>query len=117
MSSNIKKNNFSLRLKENRELKEMSQGDLAKKSNLQPSAISHFETGKRKPSFDNLRSLADALEVTTDYLLGRTDNSGGLAEPDQLHRHMQNMTESDKEFAMDMLERLAQRASEKKTKQ
>ena len=37
----------------------------------QASAISHFETGTRKPSFDNLRRLADALDVTTDYLLGR----------------------------------------------
>ncbi len=116
-SDNIEKNNnFSVRLKNARELKEMSQGDLAKKSNLQPSAISHFETGKRKPSFDNLRSLADALDVTTDFLLGRTDNPAGLAEPDQLHRHMQRMTESDKNIAMDIIERLAERSSEKKKK-
>jgi len=108
------KNNFSLRLKKARELKEMSQGDLAEKSKLQPSAISHFETGKRKPSFDNLRSLADALEITTDYLLGRTDNSIGIAKPDKLHRHIQNMTKSDKEFAMEMIEKLAQRSSKKK---
>lgn len=114
-SGNIKKNNnFSERLKNARELKEMSQGDLAKKSNLQPSAISHFETGKRKPSFDNLRSLADALNVTTDFLLGRTDNPAGLAEPDQLHRDYQKMTKSDQEFARDMMKKLAERSSEKK---
>ncbi len=103
-----------MRLKNARELKEMSQDDLAKKSKLQPSAISHFETGKRKPSFDNLKSLADALEITTDYLLGRTDSSTGLAEPDQLHRHIQKMTKSDKEFAIDIIEKLAQRSSKNK---
>ena len=54
----------------------MSQGDLATKSGLQPSAISHFETGNRSPSFDNLKRLADALTVTTDYLLGRAEDPG-----------------------------------------
>ena len=37
------------------------------------SSIAHFETGTRKPSFDSLRRLANALEMTTDYLLGRVD--------------------------------------------
>ena len=62
---------FPERLKIARTRRELSQEGLAKRANLQPSAISHFETGTRKPSFDNLRRLADALEVTTDFLLGR----------------------------------------------
>ena len=38
--------------------------------------ISHFETGRRQePSADNLVKLANALEVTIDYLLGRTDKA------------------------------------------
>lgn len=64
---------FPQRLKEARDLRGLSQADLAQKSGLQPSAVSHFETGGRKPSFDNLMLLADVLQVTTDYLLGRTD--------------------------------------------
>lgn len=35
--------------------------------------ISHFETGTRRPSFDNLVRLVNALDVSADYLLGRTD--------------------------------------------
>lgn len=62
---------FALNLKKTREEKGLSQTDLAEKTGLQPSAVSHFETGRRAPSSDNLRRLADALEVTTDYLLGR----------------------------------------------
>ena len=38
------------------------------------SSIAHFETGTRKPSFESLRRLAIALEITTDYLLGRVDS-------------------------------------------
>ena len=64
---------FPGRLKEARDLRGLSQAELAGRSGLQPSAVSHFETGGRKPSFDNLMLLADALQVTTDYLLGRTD--------------------------------------------
>ena len=51
-----------------REMRGLSQAELGKKAQLQPTAISHFETGGRAPSFDNLRRLADALNVSTDYL-------------------------------------------------
>ena len=51
----------------------LSQSDLASKSGLQQVAISFFETGRRAPSLGNLKRLADALEVTTDYLMGRSD--------------------------------------------
>lgn len=38
--------------------------------------ISLFENGHRSPSLKNLQVLADLYEVTTDYLLGRTDDLG-----------------------------------------
>ncbi len=62
---------FPTILKNCRQDKNLNQTELAQKTSLQPSAISHFESGSRKPSFDNLIKLADALEVTTDYLLDR----------------------------------------------
>jgi len=62
---------FSERLKAARELREWSQSDLAGRAKMPQSSIAHFEAGSRKPSFDTLRRLANALEVTTDYLLGR----------------------------------------------
>lgn len=73
MSESSTDNPFPIRLKEARDLRELSQVELAGRAGLQPSAVSHFETGGRKPSFNNLMLLADALQVTTDYLLGRTD--------------------------------------------
>lgn len=38
--------------------------------------ISLFENGRRSPSLKNLQLLADMYSVTTDYLLGRTDDIG-----------------------------------------
>jgi transcriptional regulator with XRE-family HTH domain len=64
---------FSKRLNAARRMRGLSQSDLAAKTGLQQVAISFFETGRRSPSLGNLKRLADALEVTTDYLMGRSD--------------------------------------------
>lgn len=90
---------FEDRLRQARELRGISQGELARRAGLQPAAISHFETGTRRPSFDNLRTLAEALSVTADFLLGRTDDSEGLAETvdHPLFRDVAKLAESDRD--------------------
>lgn len=106
-------NQFPERLREARELRELSQVKLANRANLQASAVSHFETGVRKPSFDNLRKLADALEVTTDYLLGRVSDPVGLSGADKIHHNLGLLAGSDRKTAEDMIEMLANRALER----
>src|SRR5438552_16621781 len=101
---------FPERLRVARTGRELSQEGLAKRANLQPSAISHFETGTRKPSFDNLRRLADALDVTTDYLLGRVDDMQHLAGADRLHRHLDQLSSGDREVAEDFVALVAKKA-------
>ena len=107
---------FSQRLRAARELRDLSQGKLASRAELQASAVSHFETGARKPSFDNLRKLADALEVTTDYLLGRVSDPVGLAGAERIHRNLGQLTGSDRKTAEDMIEMLANRALQRRGK-
>jgi transcriptional regulator with XRE-family HTH domain len=102
---------FPHRLKCAREYRGFTQGELAERSGLQPSAISHFETGSRKPSFDNLRLLADTLDVTTDYLLGRVSDFKELAGADKLHRHYSALKEEDRKFADDLITHLANKAA------
>ncbi len=104
---------FPDRLRTAREYRGLTQGELAERAGLQPSAVSHFETGTRKPSFDNLLLLANTLDVTTDYLLGRVDDFKQLAGADQLHRHYHALEESDRRFADDLITRLAAKAVEK----
>lgn len=101
---------FPERLLAAREKRGLSQGELGKRAGFQASAISHFETGTRKPSFDNLRRLADALDVTTDYLLGRVTDTEALAGADTLHRHLDQLTTEDREMAKDFLKLLAHKA-------
>ena len=102
---------FPERLRTAREHRELSQGELADRAGLQASAVSHFETAGRKPSFDNLKKLADALNVSTDYLLGRTAEMEGLAKTgDRLHRHYAGLSSEYQEMADEFLEMLAQKA-------
>ncbi len=109
-------NDFPSRLKYARELRGLNQGDLAKRAGFQSSAISHFETGTRKPSFDNLRRLADALDVTTDFLLGRAKEPSGHARADQLFRNLERLTTEDRELAEKIVKDMAERAAGRRKK-
>src|SRR2546428_8861632 len=104
---------FPARLQAARELRGLNQSELATRASLQPSAGSHFETGARKPSFDNLRRLADALDVTTDYLLGRVNDMQDVGDVDRVHRHLEQMSSADREIAEDFLQLLAKKAKQR----
>ena len=106
---------FQGRLRVARTARNLSQSELARRAELQPSAVSHFETGTRKPSFHNLKRLADALRVTTDYLLGRTDlMDASAATADQLHRHYSGLSAEYQEMADDFIQMLAKKAEQKR---
>lgn len=100
---------FKDRLRAARELRQLSQGELAAKSGLPPSSIAHFEGGSRKPSFDNLKRLAVALMVTTDYLIGRVDSPEVAESSDPLYRHIKELKGKDRDLAADFLKMLADR--------
>ena len=105
---------FPDRLRTAREARGLSQGKLAERAGLQDSAVSHFETGARKPSFDNLRRLADALHITADFLLGRTEEmEGSGARADMLNRHYAGLSDEYQEMADGFMEMLANKAKAK----
>lgn len=114
--NNTVNNIFAERLRFAREkIRDMTQSQLSEKAGLPSTSISHFENieGTRKPSFDNLRRLAKALDVTTDYLLGRSDDPFGTFINDELYRDVQRLTEEDKKFAQDIIKKMAERNEEK----
>ena len=117
MQKSIPSELFPARLRAARELRELTQEALADRASLQPSAISHFESGTRKPSFDNLRRLADALEVSTDYLLGRTNEISGAPTTDQLHRDYDRMSQDDRELAEEIFGLLKKRSRQRTSEQ
>lgn len=108
---------FEDRLRKARLDKGLSQSELAARSGLQPSAVSHFETGTRAPSFENLKRLSDALGVSIDFLLGRqTESSAAGPVAQKLFRNFEKMTPADQETIAAMAEMLRRRYEENREK-
>lgn len=51
----------------------MTQLNLGMKLEVAQETISGYEIGRAEPNMDMLVKLADALDTSVDYLLGRTD--------------------------------------------
>lgn len=92
------------RLKALRTENHLRQDQGARLVNVEKSSISMYETGMRQPSYTTLVRLADVFNVTTDYLLGRTNSSpvdlSGLtaAEVAMINQLVTAMTEKNKEL-------------------
>ena len=65
-----------LKIKEIRKEKGLKQNELAKMVNVSVQTISGYETGYANPPIEILIKIADVLETTTDYLLGRESDIG-----------------------------------------
>lgn len=67
-----KAENFGTRLRELLTQHNISQAQLAKATGLEESAISHFVSGRRLPSYENLMKLCDAFgdAYSKAYLVG-----------------------------------------------
>ena len=57
-----------------RKRKKLSQADLAKLVGTIAVTIGRYERGEIKPSIDIATKIADALDVSLDYLVGSTDS-------------------------------------------
>lgn len=68
---------ISMRLKELRKSRKISQVKLAMDLNMNQNTISRYETGEREPGVTELILLADYFDVSIDYLVGRTDRRTG----------------------------------------
>lgn len=65
---------FAERLKYLRTKKDLTQKDIANLLDVGITTISNYETGRNEPSYAKLTILAKYFNVTTDYLLGLTDD-------------------------------------------
>lgn len=73
MFHNKRMNRFSERLRELRIEKGLSRRQLAEMLDTLPRNISYWELGQRECNFDMLLKIAEVLDVSVDYLLGKTD--------------------------------------------
>ncbi len=65
--------------------KGLSQYELARILNLSRGQISNYELGSRQPDYETLSKIADFFDVSTDYLLDRTDDP---SPKDDVHQHV-----------------------------
>jgi len=77
---------FAERLRTARVMRGLTQTQLACKIGRNKTTISHFESinEARQPCLGNLVKLADALDVSTDFLLGRTNEDLIKIQKEQL---------------------------------
>lgn len=64
---------FPGRLRRLRERNRLKQYHLSELCGLSSDMVRKYECGRVKPSVEALEAIADYFEVSTDYLLGRTD--------------------------------------------
>lgn len=68
-------NTLGKKIREMRKNTHVTQKELAKKLKLAESTISMYERGERQPDYETLQKLANFFEVSTDYLLGRSNST------------------------------------------
>lgn len=61
------------RIKELREANGFTQSGMARKLSVTRSTVNAWEMGTNKPSIDKLSDIADLFQVTTDFLIGRSN--------------------------------------------
>jgi len=64
---------FNERLSALRQDKDLTQDTLAKALHIDRKTLSNYETGYRTPSIYLVINIADYFNISTDYLLGRTN--------------------------------------------
>ncbi len=94
---------FEKRLSEVRKAKKLSQDEVGEMVDAHGTVIGRYERDEMKPSIDMATQLADALEVSLDYLVGATDT---LLERNIVNRilDIQKLNDSDKSHVFALMD-------------
>jgi|LSQX01.1.fsa_nt_gb transcriptional regulator with XRE-family HTH domain len=104
------------RLKKARNNKDLTQEEAAKRLGITFQALSNYERDYRDPDTTLLAKIAELYDVTTDYLLGRSDKRKETLNdeptPQEIEEIFQNqvmyqgvpMTEEEKESVKDFIQ-------------
>jgi len=91
------------RIKELRKELGITQTKLANDAGLTSAAISQFEAGSRKPSFDALSKLANAFNISTDSLLGKKEETSIPKLAPEYENMIKGFVELPEEYKKEML--------------
>jgi transcriptional regulator with XRE-family HTH domain len=107
------------KIKELREIKKITQEELAKYLGVAPQTVYKYEKEINEPDLKTTSKIAEYFNVTTDYLLGRTDIPDMLNEPIQIAASMKDgldisdMDDDEKKFINDFVEMVRKKKGDK----
>jgi transcriptional regulator with XRE-family HTH domain len=61
----------------------LTQREFSQKLSLSSGAVAQWETGGKKPTVERLAMVAAVLDVSTDWLLGRSKEIGAAPRPEE----------------------------------
>lgn len=91
------------RIRELREERDWSQREFAKRVGINYSVVNRIELGKRNVEDHELAKIADVFGVTTDYLLGRTDNPNPPENDDKELGTLAKINQLIKEYGIEQM--------------
>lgn len=95
---------FGKNLKLLREQKGITQQVMADMINTSRSCISNYESGNREPDNETIRILADFLDVSVDYLFGRSEVKNTIKSNKELNELKSLLEQSALRTALDVSE-------------
>lgn len=78
---------LSDRITELRKRKGLTQSEMSRRLGVHRGTYSNYESGKREPDHDMTVKIANFFEVTTDFLLGKSNEPQLSEEEDQALTH------------------------------
>ncbi|MDP4094118.1 MAG: helix-turn-helix domain-containing protein [Bacillota bacterium] len=84
---------FGMRLKKLRDIKGQSQEDVGKALGKSRETISKYEKGEREPGISVIASMANHFGVSSDYMLGLTDQDFLIFEKDSQYKIKNEISE------------------------
>lgn len=100
---------FSSRITALRKEKKIAQGELAKMIGIHANVLGRYEREEATPSIEMAAKLSDALGVSVDYLIGKTDVELDKSILDKIVA-IQKLPEEDKNCIMYSIDGLIQHA-------
>lgn len=97
---------FKERLNQLMEDKNITQKELAKRINIDETAMSRYVNGSRTPRIDILANIAKEFDVSIEYLIGEDDRDYKYGEiKNVICRNVHEMTDSQRLELMEILSR------------
>jgi transcriptional regulator with XRE-family HTH domain len=91
-------------ISQSRDKNNFSQSDLAEKSNVSRVMIGKYERGEAIPSIDAAKKIADALNVSLDFLVGESKNATFDKRTIQRIQELELLEDSKKETLFDLID-------------